>query len=85
MAASEISDLIARATALLTRAQRLSNAAIQPSLNDQIAVIATTLRDTLVELRRMLTSESLGHPADSKATLDVEAAKLDALEHGLAP
>ena len=84
MAASEISDLIARATALLNRAQRLANTAIQPSLNNQITVIAATLRDTHVELRRMLSGESVSRPAGPRATLDAQAAKLDVLEDRLA-
>jgi hypothetical protein len=83
MAASEIAELIARAMALLKRAEQLATSAMPASLSNQLTVVEATLRDAHVELRRILSGESDTRPSAVKATLDAEAEKLGVLEHQL--
>lgn len=80
MATSEISDLLARATALLRRAQELADTAVQQSLSNQLTVTTMTVRDAHVELRQILSGLMDVQSAAIEATLETEAAKLDAIE-----
>ena len=79
MALSEIPDLVARAGALLIRAQDLANA-FRPSRNDQVSVIVMAVTDAHALLRQILAGESNARPSAVSATLNAESAKLDVLE-----
>lgn len=77
---SELSELIARATSLVNEAERLANVIAPSNVNDQVTVVASTVRKAHADLREMLAGEREIELSSIEAVLDEARTKLEAIE-----